>query len=1021
MRLLPFLNLNRLSGQKRAGVPLVFAAGLWWSVWFYGFGTSGCVKVTGWKDTDVDFRKEKGAFRLFQPGVERVWAHRLKAAGLISEADGTGTDLKPSMVSIIQLGLFLRSGVSVTATGAPLGTQVLYDGAVSADQWVEVEAPRGRIEATAALAIAAHVGSLEEACAVQDPPLFYGQADAGAEAGKQSSLEIDVEPFEPVALVPVGIKLRRDDLPNSTDADWESVQFSLLHPGVRMSLRRPCYGQIPWSGQVSADGKVLALLPTRPDGGVSHRLELKVGDRTADILLERNAEEVSESGVVFTVSLAASGQNGGGVAGLELRDLSGSDQAETDFDGDGVLDGAERVAGSSAVKTLSRGGFDGGSLSLSVAGDEFICQLDQQNTDVSLFIPDYVFNVGTVVVSPDNENSAAKAQRGVRQSRRSRTAVEAAVQAARAAGQDAALLTCSLNLRDGLDAAAEAVIFSTASLPVDAVPEEEAAFELTWDGSPTLSDQCTLVLPARFLSNGSAGFSAASGSFAGSGAGVTATSDGLEVDLLSAGLSAGEKTVQWSVSSVEPSQTLALAQTIVLEQQASDLALAIDQNAAGQTRKAKGCGVGCSAGRVQHLAVSDHVCATSTNETDEAALKCWGKNLLGQGGQSPGDALLSPQPVALSAVSALSAVDGLFVGSAHSCALVRSASLPEAVPVCWGSNAAGELGRGTAGSGDLPGQVSSIFAPGVATVQAALGEAFSCFLSASGQVACVGEGGEGQLGDGQGQSSVAPVLLPVSSFDSASVVALAAGRAHVCALARAPGAPGADQVFCWGDNAFGQLGVSSVRVSQADAPEKIASADLGLLAATATEAAETFVFLAAGDGHTCLLTSRQRVLCFGDNGAGQLGRGAAGGGGSVPAAVSFPDNLSSGPVAVAAGSEHTCVLFENRDLACFGRGAEGQLGSGTNNRPAPTRVSFSEGFGVVAFGTGRNTTCVVIRPAGDDAQAGQVACFGAGEFGQMGNGAADAVNASPQVIETAQLALDLPKQCTRYAARFRAE
>ena len=75
--------------------------------------------------------------------------------------------------------------------------------------------------------------------------------------------------------------------------------------------------------------------------------------------------------------------------------------------------------------------------------------------------------------------------------------------------------------------------------------------------------------------------------------------------------------------------------------------------------------------------------------------------------------------------------------------------------------------------------------------------------------------------------------------------------------------------------------------------------------------------VAAGGFHTCAVTARGELVCFGGTGDGQC---------TVPAGL--------GPVlSAAAGSFHTCAVTADRRLVCFGQ-----------NGP---QCSVPEGFGTV--------------------------------------------------------------------------
>ena len=66
--------------------------------------------------------------------------------------------------------------------------------------------------------------------------------------------------------------------------------------------------------------------------------------------------------------------------------------------------------------------------------------------------------------------------------------------------------------------------------------------------------------------------------------------------------------------------------------------------------------------------------------------------------------------------------------------------------------------------------------------------------------------------------------------------------------------------------------------------------------------------LAAGSSHTCAITTRNELVCFGNDDYGQC---------TAPADL--------GPVlAVAAGTTHTCAITTRNELLCFGRSDVGQ-------------------------------------------------------------------------------------------------
>lgn len=134
------------------------------------------------------------------------------------------------------------------------------------------------------------------------------------------------------------------------------------------------------------------------------------------------------------------------------------------------------------------------------------------------------------------------------------------------------------------------------------------------------------------------------------------------------------------------------------------------------------------------------------------------------------------------------------VSAAHACAIVS-----DGVVECWGRNDRGQLGVGTADeTGAVPAPVVGL---SDATAVAA-GEFSTCAVLRDGSVWCWGDGGVGQLGNGE-RSGPRRQPVRVELDDVASDVAV--GRLHACAVSRA------GVVWCWGAAGDGQLGPGQVR------------------------------------------------------------------------------------------------------------------------------------------------------------------------------------------------------------------
>jgi hypothetical protein len=239
--------------------------------------------------------------------------------------------------------------------------------------------------------------------------------------------------------------------------------------------------------------------------------------------------------------------------------------------------------------------------------------------------------------------------------------------------------------------------------------------------------------------------------------------------------------------------------------------------------------------------------------------------------------------------------------------------------LCWGANGAGQLGDGTTAQSATPRPVG-----GLATVTSvAAGERHTCAVSA-GALRCWGDNGAGQLGDGTTAQRTTPAAVSTASFPAGTAASFAAaGRASACAVVGNPA-----QLFCWGDNAEGQVTASAPPPATQLTPVAVA---LG--------GGFSPGMVAAGRAHACGLEPGTNTLkCFGANGRSQLS-GAATPIGKVDVTLTGAGGLAS---AVAAGGDHGCALLVDGSVQCWGANDRGQTGTGLPSTAVAT-PSFVSG------------------------------------------------------------------------------
>jgi alpha-tubulin suppressor-like RCC1 family protein len=135
--------------------------------------------------------------------------------------------------------------------------------------------------------------------------------------------------------------------------------------------------------------------------------------------------------------------------------------------------------------------------------------------------------------------------------------------------------------------------------------------------------------------------------------------------------------------------------------------------------------------------------------------------------------------------------------------------------------------------------------------------------------------------------------------------------------------------------------------------------------------------LEAGAAHTCAVKNDGALLCWGRSADGQLGTGNTTRN-LTPIGVGPAGMPIMRASRVAAGGGHTCVRRSDGSLACWGKNDAGQIGFDTAALPAlaPREVALST---VAAISTGRDHSCVLL---GNEAAW----CFGRDADGQLGDG-----------------------------------
>lgn len=298
-------------------------------------------------------------------------------------------------------------------------------------------------------------------------------------------------------------------------------------------------------------------------------------------------------------------------------------------------------------------------------------------------------------------------------------------------------------------------------------------------------------------------------------------------------------------------------------------------------------------GPARQVAVNGATSCAIVGET----LFCWGRlHPLGIEGTSA-----TPR-----AIDGVGAPEQVSIGGSGSCVLT-----PAKTVLCWGPAFSSATPRAVAGLANVR-KVST-------------GDRFACALRADRRVVCWGTNAAGQLGQQTPSSSVKPLVIP--RLDD--VVDLAAGNEHACAV-RASGA-----LVCWGDRRIDRDESGGTLVVRTGAPVTIAELEnVAAVSALDHESCalgrggELSCF-SHGYSRTAILGPQRCV--GGVRALGEHSRWALKATGEVVRVGMSCDDPSinetlSAVAEVSGGGDHGCARTSDGKVLCFGPNDSGQLG-----------------------------------------------------------------------------------------------
>lgn len=299
-------------------------------------------------------------------------------------------------------------------------------------------------------------------------------------------------------------------------------------------------------------------------------------------------------------------------------------------------------------------------------------------------------------------------------------------------------------------------------------------------------------------------------------------------------------------------------------------------------------------------------------------------------------------------------------GDEHSC------GLRQGTVVCWGKNYFAQLGRGTS-SGVHPDPEPVAGTVRFSSVHSVIGH-YTCALSSDQRAYCWGTGAIGQETEG-GCTRPLPyepcIDRPTEIPGNLRFRQVSTSASHACGLTVS------GEAYCWGDNAFGELG-DGVGSAGSVAPQRVRHEFAGLAA------------IYAGTNRTCVLTAAGTAYCWGANDSGELGTGSTGSCSASGGAWA----CSLTPLEVSGGhrfrhldlqGRHTCGITMEGEAYCWGDNRLGTLGIGHNSEMKVGPLPVAGGLRFASIATGGIHTCGITTSA-------RLYCWGTNRYGNLGTG-----------------------------------
>lgn len=349
---------------------------------------------------------------------------------------------------------------------------------------------------------------------------------------------------------------------------------------------------------------------------------------------------------------------------------------------------------------------------------------------------------------------------------------------------------------------------------------------------------------------------------------------------------------------------------------------------------------------------TSHTCGINLN----GELYCWGDNSFNQ----LGDGTSNDSNVPVKVDDSLYPVEDekfikVLASNEFSCALSTVGLL-----YCWGDNENNQLATDSIDESFSPKLIVDTNNEPILFKEFSLGDEHACALKIDGTAVCWGANDKGQLGNNSTTNSPSPVDVvmtnPTRLFEK-----LYSNKDMNC------GVESSNDVYCWGSNEFGKIGISS-------------EDDTILLP---TKVSNIFSKLSIGENSFCGLEADGEIACAGSNSHGQIARTKDSDDDGVDDQLEFsnPQDVSMSNfsidnkfIDIAVGENHACALSAGGKVYCFGDNSQNQCGKPNGSEfDEVTLTHWYDEFQFTSIFAKNNKTCGFVGN-------GDAYCWGDGDF-----------------------------------------